>query len=1154
MNGSQEIFNKIAEALLIDYTSVYYINAVTNEYVWYSEDADYHSLCIEQGGKDFFADLVRDADRVVCEEDKHIFMRDMTKESLLAQMEKGAMQSIEYRLMIDGKPVYHTVRLIRGPRSGDEYFILGVINIDKEVRRRQKEQQLEYENRIYNQIADSLAEHYDTLYYVDTDTDEYFEVSSSDVYKSLEIKPSGGDFFGESARNLGRLIHPDDKQRVIPLFTKQGIIENLKKNRTFTLTYRLMVQDNVMNVRCSQIWASDRKHLILCIENINDEVSTQQELIESKRKSMTYGQIAESLASHYDVIYYVNSSNDSYTEFTINPIFGSFYIKEEGGDFFAEAKNNSEQIIFSEDKDRIQGILSKDYLISTLEDKKQFACDYRMVLDGAVTYNRMTIMWASDRIHFIIGVQNINEEIKKEKEQITALKRANELARRDDLTGTRNKTAYHEMEEQVQERIDSGNDSLDFAIVVCDINGLKHVNDTQGHKAGDEYIRSACKLICNTFAHSPVFRIGGDEFAVFIEKDSYNDRHALLERLHTQVMENVKKKDGPVIAAGMAYFERGSDRSVNDVFDRADAKMYENKSRLKELTALDSAELSNISDSLIPIPKERSIILDRLFEAFSVISDSSFVFICDLKHDYSRWSKTGVEYFGMPSEYMYHAGDAWTEKIHPDDKATYVQSIDALFSGESFAHNMQYRAQKPNGEYDVCTCRGIVLRDTDGVPDYFCGSITNHNIHSHIDRLTGLRNQYGFFEDIQWALDRKKPGSIVLIGISKFSEINEIYGYDFGNKVLQTVGRYLFESAGNTGMVYRLDGTKFAIMTKISSEEIERRYSQFRTAFRAGTSVDDKYVILDLNAGYITVDNFTVDHRTVYACLNYAYSESKLRRQGDIVEFSNDLNDENKHRLEKLHVIRASIMKNYEGFYLLYQPVVDSQTEKLVGAEALLRWRSDEYGIVPPDHFIPLLEKDPLFPELGEWIIRTALTDAKKILAEDPEFMINVNLSYTQLEKPDFTDMVSRLLEETGYPPEKLCFEITERCRLLDIELLKNVTVSLRSKGVKIALDDFGTGFSSVSIVKNLSLDYIKIDRSFVRRIEEDDKDRKLIKSFAVMASTFGAEVCVEGIETEGMKSILQNYSVHSFQGYYYAKPLYFEEFLNWRKDRNSNN
>lgn len=1151
MNSNQEIFNKIAEALLIDYTSVYYVNAVTNEYVWFSEDDNFHSLCIAQTGEDFFVNLVRDADKVIYEEDKHIFMRDMTKEKLLAQLEKGAMQSIEYRLMIDGRPVYHTVRLIRGPREGDEYFILGVLNIDDEVRRRQKEQELEQQNRIYNQIADSLAEHYDTLYYVDIDTDEYFEVSSSDVYKSLEIKPTGGDFFGESAKNLKRLIHPDDAERVMPLFTKSVIIENLKKNKTYTLTYRLVIADGtVMNVRCSQIWASDKKHLILCIENINEEVETQRELVESRRKNVTYGQIAESLASNYDVIYYVDSSSNSYTEFTANSIYGSLDVQEEGNDFFSEAARNIGKIVFSEDSDRVRSILDKDYLITSLDDKKQFIADYRLVIDGKIQYTRMTAMWAGDRVHFIIGVQNVDEEIKKEREQIQALNQANELARRDELTGTRNKTAYHELEERVQENIRSEADKTEFAVVVCDINGLKHVNDTQGHKAGDEYIRSACKLICKTFAHSPVFRIGGDEFAIFVDGESYIDKQSLLDRLHTQVMENIKKNSGPVIAAGMASYERGSDKGISDVFGRADTKMYENKLHLKELASLKTGGSHEQENMLIPITSERSTILDRLFKALTVVSDGVYIFICDMKHDYSRWSKAAVEHFGLPSEYMYNMGSIWTEKVHPDDRETYRRSIEALFTGKALSHNMQYRAVRPDGGYDLCTCRGIVLHDTEGNDDYFCGSIMNHSVHGQIDQLTGLRNQYGFFEDIQWALDNKKSGHIVMLGISKLSEINELYGYNFGNRVLQTVGRYLFDHSDNSGMVYRLDGTKFAIMTKLPVAEIERKYTALRKAFRAGTSVDDKYVILDMNAGFITVDNFNVDHRTVYGCLNYVYGESKQRRHGDLVEFRNDLNDENKHRLEKFHFIRASIMNENKGFFLLYQPVVDSHTEKLIGAEALLRWHSDEYGIVPPDHFIPLLEKDPLFPELGEWIIRTALTDAKKIIASEPEFMINVNLSYTQLEMPDFVDMVGRLLDETGFPPTNLCFEITERCRLLNMELLKNITVNLRGKGVKVALDDFGTGFSSIGIVRNLPLDYIKIDRSFVRNIEKDDKDRKLIKSIAVMASTYGAEVCVEGIETEGMKAILQKYSVHSFQGYYYAKPLGFNEFMEWNDTR----
>ncbi|MBR3142519.1 MAG: EAL domain-containing protein, partial [Clostridiales bacterium] len=375
----------------------------------------------------------------------------------------------------------------------------------------------------------------------------------------------------------------------------------------------------------------------------------------------------------------------------------------------------------------------------------------------------------------------------------------------------------------------------------------------------------------------------------------------------------------------------------------------------------------------------------------------------------------------------------------------------------------------------------------------------------------------------------------------------------FGNRVLQLYARKVFDTTGNSGTCYRIDGTKFAVISNsLSWEEIQERYNDFRNYFREVFQIDDKRILLEVNGGAIRLDQFEYDSQTVYACLNFAYVESKSRRQGDLVLFHNDLNDENKLRIEKLHAIRASITHGYKGFYLLYQPVVDAKTEQLIGAEALLRWKNDTYGMVPPDQFIPLLESDPLFPELGEWIIREAVYAAKKIIKKNPEFVVNINLSYTQLEKPDFVDMVFNVLDDLKYPAEHICFEVTERCRLLDIQLLRNVIISLKARGVLVALDDFGTGFSSIGIVKELPFDIIKIDRGFVTKIEEDEVERELIKYFAGFASLFGAKVCVEGIETEGMRNILQKYHVESFQGYYYAKPLMLDEILKWSSNAES--
>ena len=1151
MTAQDTVFKRIAEALLVDYSSVYYVNAITNEYSWYSVNPQFHSLHLEQGGEDFFQNIIRDCKNVIFEEDQHIFIRDIQKENLFAAMQKGTVQSIDYRLMIDGIPTWHSLRLIRGLDESSDYFVLGVINIDEEYRRKEKEKEIEWQKEVYDQITSSLAEQFDTLYYIDIESSTYVEISSTDEYKKLNVPATGNDFFAESRRSIRKYVHPEDQDGVIRLHYKDVMLDNLKKRHSFSASWRLVVNGVVKHIRHTEILARDKKHIIVCIENIDEEVKAQLALRESQKKTVTYTQIAESLAAHYDLIYYVDCANSNYAELSTHKRYGELEIQEEGDDFFEVSRRNVDRLIFPEDRDRLRLFLDKDNLISQLDNRRQLTEDYRMIVEGGKTqYTRMIVTYASDRNHFIICVENREEDVRREQEHLQALSVANAIARRDELTGTKNKTAYREKEKELQELIEKRGEES-FGIVICDINGLKIVNDTEGHRAGDDYIKASCRLVCRIFSHSPVYRIGGDEFVVILNGQDFENREELLASLRRQVEDNLRLGEGPVVASGLAYYQNYSDRKVEDVFNRADSRMYEDKNRLKELKLIQESHALKEEANIRMITDERRKYLDSLFKSFEVVSEGTYVYLCDMKYDFSRWSKSAVDTYGLPSEYMYGAGDIWENHIHPEDREAYHKGIDEIFAGNAAGHDMQYRARRVTGEYDVCTCRGVVIRDVNGEPDYFAGTIRNHGEQGHIDTLTGLRNEYGFFEDLDGCIKRKTAFNVVLFGISRFSEINEMYGYHFGNHTLQQYARRVFEFVENKGHCYRIDGTKFAIISNtFSIPEMRKYYEMFREMLREDFQVEGRKILLDLNCGALRVDHFDVDSQTVYACLNFAYGESKVRWQGDLVEFHNDLNEENRQRLEKLHAIRASIMKGYRGFYLLYQPVVEAETEKLIGAEALLRWKDDTYGMVPPDQFIPLLESDPLFPQLGEWIIREAICSARDILERNPTFVININLSYTQLSKPDFVDRVLRILDELRYPPEHLCFEVTERCRLLDLELLKNVITKLKSRGVLVALDDFGTGFSSVGIVKEIPFDIIKIDRSFVQRIEEDDKDQKLMNSFADVASLFGAKVCVEGIETKGMRDILKNFNVKSFQGYYYAKPLLLEQFMHWNEER----
>ncbi|MBO7669555.1 MAG: EAL domain-containing protein [Oscillospiraceae bacterium] len=1003
-------------------------------------------------------------------------------------------------------------------------------------------------NEIYRQISASLVDHYDTLYYVDVDTGTYTEISSTDDYKKLNVPATGNDFFADSRRSIRRYVHPDDQEKANRLHYKDTMLQNLENRSSFSTAYRLVVDGRVRYIRNIEILTRDRKHILICIENIDEEVKAQLARLNRQQKNVTFTQIAETLAAHYDLIYYVDCVTSHYAELSAGRKSGELEILEEGEDFFVNAQLNADRLIHPEDRDRIKLFLDKDRFFSLLEDRRQLIEDYRMFVGPRKTqYTRMTVSFSSDRTHFIICVENREEEVRREKEHLDALSTANKLARLDILTGTRNKTAYRETEKTLQQMIDG--DGGAFGLVICDINDLKLVNDTEGHNAGDNCIKASCRLICRIFTHSPVFRIGGDEFVVVLKGQDYRNRLSLHAALKKRVQENNRIGERPVIASGLAEYEPGIDRRVVDVFNRADARMYEDKTELKEQKLLQDSRSAMDQARMRIITEERRMMLDSLFRSFEVVSEGTYVFLCDMQYDYSRWSKNAVDTFGLPSEYMYGAGDIWENHIHPEDREAYHKGIEEIFSGVSSDHDMQYRARRPDGQYEVCTCRGVVIRDVTGEPDYFAGSIRNHGLQGQVDTLTGLRNQYGFFEDLDDSIRRREEICVMLFGISRFSQINEMYGYHFGNRVLQHYARTVYEFVGNTGHVYRIDGTKFAVIShRLSMRQTREGYENFRNYLHENFQTDGRKVLLDLHCGALTVDSFDIDPQTVYSCLNFADDESKHLRQGDLVEFRNEPGNDSRQSLEMLHEIRASIMRGCEGFHLLYQPVVDARTEKLIGAEALLRWKSEKYGTVPPDLFIPILESDPLFPELGEWILREAIAGSKKLRGQKPGFTVSVNLSYSQLEKPDFADRVLQLLKEQGCPPAQVCLEVTERCRLLDLALLKNVVARLKSSGIHIALDDFGTGFSSVDILREVPFDAIKIDRSFVRDIEKNETDCRLLQSLVGLGTLFGSRVCVEGVETAGMRDILRQFHAHSFQGYYYAKPLPLQELLQWQE------
>lgn len=545
------------------------------------------------------------------------------------------------------------------------------------------------------------------------------------------------------------------------------------------------------------------------------------------------------------------------------------------------------------------------------------------------------------------------------------------------------------------------------------------------------------------------------------------------------------------------------------------------------------------------ISAKRKSTLDKLYHAFEVVSEGSYVYLCDMKYDFSKWSAEAVQYFDLPSEYMYQAGDIWEQHIHPDDKENYHQSIADIFSGTDKGHDMQYRARDRMGRYVVCTCRGTVLLDADGSPDYFVGCIRNHGLVNSMDSLTGFQNQFGLFEHLNVLYSKQSKANIMMIGVGHFATVNEMWGYDFGNLVIHKLVQLLKERFRNEGVLYRVSGVTFVLLSSsLSLDEMKISYESLREEISEKLVIDGYRPNLRIYGSAMEIKEFQISPQAMFSCLEYAYNISKERKNGSLHIFNDEADENRTSLLTLINAIRKSIVNDCQGFMLYYQPIMNAKTGTLYGAEALLRWQTPAYGLVPPNRFIPIIENDPAFVQLGEWILRKALTDMKPVLDTYPDFEINVNVSFEQLRQDSFVSMVKQALDETGFSPRNLCLEITERCRLLDMTRLSAIVSDLRSIGVLFAIDDFGTGYSSMDILNQLKCEVIKVDKSFIDNVAKDANNAKLITVVSSLADIYGSKACVEGVETEEQCRIVKECGVSSIQGYYYSRPLPLNEFI----------
>lgn len=545
----------------------------------------------------------------------------------------------------------------------------------------------------------------------------------------------------------------------------------------------------------------------------------------------------------------------------------------------------------------------------------------------------------------------------------------------------------------------------------------------------------------------------------------------------------------------------------------------------------------------------------KILDTINEISDGKFMYVQNLKKGTVRWTKAAKEYFGINDVNMESMGEVWMSKIHPRDIDKYRTELKSVLNLEKESFFMLYHIKNAKGNYVLCRGKGRIIRNDEGEAQYFAGAVSVCAGELIYDSLSGLQNTNGFNKTIDKYNEENTPYLAMVVEFVNFQEINTLYSYNFGSKVIFELSRLFHDMMDGIGHVFRVEGTRFIFVNKSDDlDEIRELFAKVRDLCKH-FSLDGNVLNLEIVGGTIYTKQWSTDPQDILSCLTSIVEKTKSESIYDLLVYDDKLHEDLHQSTELIAAIKASIRNNCEGFYLCYQPFVSTITGKVIGAEALIRFRNETFGEVAPYRFIEHIEPHPYFYELGLWILRQAVSDAKKIMKIQPNFFINVNMSYSQLEKPEFRDEVIKIVDELGFPRHHLQLELTERCRNLNMNYLKEQLEFFKEHDIKIALDDFGTGTSTIDMLCELPIDCVKIDQTFILNILKQNNNQVIVDTTLQCTRRLGIDVCLEGVENEEIKDFVGQYSANYHQGYYYSRPVEYDTFLqfldrSWSVDR----
>ncbi len=513
------------------------------------------------------------------------------------------------------------------------------------------------------------------------------------------------------------------------------------------------------------------------------------------------------------------------------------------------------------------------------------------------------------------------------------------------------------------------------------------------------------------------------------------------------------------------------------------------------------------------------------------------------------------ELLGWSAEELIQNPENFINCIYPEDASRFLGSIRSQLSDHQPRH-LEYRMIHKSGEVIWVQDNTIQLPHTPGDIPSFQGVIININIRkvteerllytAFHDTLTGLYNRSFLYKELEGLIAQGNINSaefyaLLHLDVDRFKVINDSLGHRFGDRLLISIADRLQTCLSPDAVLGRLGGDEFAILLKSDQpEQVATRIAERILAeMRVPITLDERIVYATVSIGIVINSNEYSDPSDLMRDVDIAMYRAKARGRSCYEIFTKPLRDQliNRHKLEDL---MRSALENHE-FHLYYQPIVQLKENRLVGFEALIRWKSPQHGLISPTEFLPLAEETGLIYQIDRWVMHTACQQLKTWQNRYPAaqgITVSVNVSGSLLQHADVVEIIAATLQETQISPADLKIELTESVFVSTGDEMVNLLNQIRSLGIELQIDDFGTGYSSLSYVQRFPINAIKIDRSFISRIDAKESGTEIVQTILTLAHELGLETVAEGIETPDQFKWLRAANCEFGQGFLMNKPM----------------